>query len=225
MSLVLGPIHHWMHKKIKVSEAREKAIVQGLRDKFGQDAEDLLAEVYQKYPQPQNDGKSLEEMLADQPIHAGIQGLIDDVETREAAIITAFYNKLGDEAKDVASQAAHQHGQSCGQQAVKEKGLGPDDQTPGKAFELLLDNYCDGMPCDRGAQVLDETEKNIVWDHTICIHGKYWEAVNAPSKAMCDILIAWIAGFGKGINSSITHTRRKCIAHGDKTCESCYETG
>jgi len=38
MSLVLGPIHHWMHKKIKVSEAREKAIVQALKDTFGKDA-------------------------------------------------------------------------------------------------------------------------------------------------------------------------------------------
>lgn len=225
MSLVLGPIHHWMHKKIQISEAREKAITQGLKDKFGQDAEDILAEVYKKYPESQNDGKALEEILEDKPIHAGIQGLIDDVETREAAIIAAFYNKYGDQAKEAASQAAYQQGLSCGQTAVKEKGLGPNDLTPGKAFELLLDNYCDGMPCDRGAQVLDETEKRIVWDHTICIHGKYWEAVNAPPKAMCDILISWISGFGAGVNSVISHDRKKCIAHGDQTCESSYEVG
>ncbi|MFQ5956458.1 MAG: hypothetical protein ACE5KK_01660 [Candidatus Brocadiales bacterium] len=225
MSLVLGPIHHWMHKKIKISEAREKAIVQGLKDKFGQDADTILAEVYKKYPESQNDSKSLEEILEDKPIHAGIQGLIDDVETREAAIIAAFCDKHGDQAKEVASQAAYQHGLSCGQQAVQEKGLGAGDQTPGKAFELLLDNYCDGMPCDRGAQVMDETEKRIVWDHTICIHGKYWEAANAPPKAMCDVLISWISGFGKGINSAISHDRRKCIAHGDQTCESSFEVG
>ncbi len=225
MSLVLGPIHHWMHKKIKVSEAREKAIVQGLKDKYGPDADALLADVYKTYPESHNDDKPLEEILEDQPIHSGIQGLIDDVETREAAVITAFCNKYGDEAKDVASQAAYKCGQSCGQKAAEEKGLGGDDKTPGKAFELLLDNYCDGMPCDRGAQVMDETEKKIVWDHTTCIHGKYWEAVNAPAKAVCDILISWTSGFGNGINSSITHSRRKCVAHGDQTCESSFELG
>ncbi|MEE9200762.1 MAG: hypothetical protein V3V45_04885 [Candidatus Brocadiales bacterium] len=224
MSLVLGPIHHWMHKKIKVSEDREKAIVQGLKDKYGQDADSLLAEVYKKYPESQHGGQALEEILADQPIHQGIQGLIDGVETREAATITAFCGKYGDEAKDVASKAAHQHGLSCGQKAAEEKGLGDGDKTPGKAFELLLDNYCDGMPCDRSAQVLDETEKNIVWDH-ICIHGKYWDTVNAPTKSLCDIIISWTAGFGEGISSSIKHTRRKCMAQGDQTCESSYEMG
>ncbi len=225
MSLVLGPIHHWMHKKIKVSEAREKAIVQGLKDKFGSDADGVLAEVYSKYPASQNEGKALEEILADVPIHQGIQNLIDEVETREAAIITAFVGKFGDDAKEAASQAAYNHGKSCGENSATEKNLSDDEKSPGKAFELLLDNYCDGMPCDRGAQVLDESEKNIVWDHTICIHGKYWETVNAPKEAMCDVLIAWVSGFGNGINPSISHTRRKCIAHGDQTCESCFETG
>jgi len=225
MSLVLGPIHHWMHKKIKVSEAREKAIVQALKDTFGQDAKNILADVYKKYPEPQNDGKSLEEMLEDKPIHSGIQGMIDDVETREAAIIAAFDRKLGDKAKKVASEAAYQHGISCGQKAAKDKNLSPNDKTPGKAFELLLDNYCDGMPCDRGAQVMDETAKSIVWDHTVCIHGKYCEAANAPPKVVCDILISWVSGFGTGINSALKHTRRKCVAHGDQTCESCYELG
>lgn len=225
MSLVLGPIHHWMHKKIKISEAREKAIVQGLKDKFGQESEGILAEVYKKYPPSQNDGKSLEEILEDKPIHAGIQGLIDDVETREAAIIAAFYNKYGDQAKEVAAQAAYQHGLNCGQKAVNEKGLDPNEQTPGKAFELLLDNYCDGMPCDRGAQVMEETERHIIWDHTVCLHNKYCEAANASPQVVCDVLINWISGFGKGINSAISHQRRKCMARGDQTCESSYEIG
>lgn len=223
MSLVLGPIHHWMHKKIKISEAREKAIVEALKEKFGKEAEDTLAELYKKYPPAQDENKSLEELLEDKPIHSGIQGLIDDVETREAAIVAAFYKKFGEKAKEVASQAAFQHGLRCAQSALREKSLGPQNSSPGRAFELLLDNFCDGMPCDRGAQVLDENERHIVWDHSICIHGRYWDTAGAPPKAMCDIIMSWIAGFGKGINSSIAHRRQKCIAHGDDVCVSSYE--
>jgi hypothetical protein len=35
MSLVLGPVHHWMYKKIQTTEARETFIVKALNDKYG----------------------------------------------------------------------------------------------------------------------------------------------------------------------------------------------
>lgn len=225
MSLVLGPIHHWMHKKIKTSEAREKAIVEALKQKYGKDADAILQGVYKKYPPAQSAVKPLEELLEDKPIHAGIQGLIDAVETREAATVAAFYKKHGEEAKEVACKAAYNHGVSCAQQAAKEKNLGQNGVNPGRAFELLLDNFCDGMPCDRGAQVLDENNQHIVWDHTVCIHGRYWQETEAPPKAMCDIITAWLSGFGKGLNSAIAHERQKCIAYGDDSCVSIYKVG
>lgn len=225
MSLVLGPIHHWMHKKIKISEAREKAIVEALKKKYSKEADALLQEVYKQYPPSQSEGKPLEELLEDKPIHAGIQALIDDVETREAAIVGAFYSKYGEAAKEEACKAAYNHGLSCAQQVLKEKNLGQNGVNPGRAFELLLDNFCDGMPCDRGAQVLDENNQNIVWDHTVCIHGRYWEVTKAPPKAMCNIITSWVSGFGKGLNPSISHERKKCIAYGDDCCVSSYKVG
>ncbi len=214
-----------MHKKIKISEAREKAIVEALKRKYGKDADVILQEVYKKSPPSQHEGKPLEEILEDKPIHAGIQGLIDEVETREAVTVAAFYKKYGDEAKEVASKAAYEHGLKCAQQAAKEKNLGQDGVNPGRAFELLLDNFCDGMPCDRGAQVLDENNKQIIWDHTICIHGRYWEVAQVPPKPMCDIISSWVKGFGKGSNSSIEYERKKCIAYGDDCCVSTYKVG
>ena len=42
MSLVLGPVHHWMYKKIQTTEAREAFIVDALKDKYGQEAEEIL---------------------------------------------------------------------------------------------------------------------------------------------------------------------------------------
>ncbi len=225
MSLVLGPIHHWMHKKIRISEAREKAIVEALKKKYGKEADTILQDVYKKYPPSQTEGQALEELLEDKPIHAGIQGLIDDVETREAAVVAAFYAKYGEAAKEEASKAAYEHGLTCAKQVVKEKNLGQNGVNPGRAFELLLDNFCDGMPCDRGAQVLDEDNKHIVWDHTACVHSRYWEVTQAPPKAMCEIITAWISGFGKGLNPAISYERNKSIAFGDDCCISTYKVG
>ena len=42
MSLVLGPVHHWMYKKIKTTEAREASVVDALKDRYGQEADEIL---------------------------------------------------------------------------------------------------------------------------------------------------------------------------------------
>lgn len=83
MSLVLGPIHHWMYGKIKTTEARESAIVSALKAKYGAEADKILEQVYKKYPKS-SVNKPLEELLANKPIHQGIQNLIVEGETREA---------------------------------------------------------------------------------------------------------------------------------------------
>ncbi len=79
MSSVLGPVNHWMYKKIKTTEARESSVVGALKEKYGQDADDILNKVYEKYPQS-DDSKSLEELLEGKAIHPGIQAMIVDAE-------------------------------------------------------------------------------------------------------------------------------------------------
>ncbi|QII12102.1 hypothetical protein KsCSTR_27230 [Candidatus Kuenenia stuttgartiensis] len=219
MSMVLGPIHHWMFGKIKTSEARENNIVSAFKARYGADAEALLGEVYKKYPQTDST-KSLEELLANKSIHQGIQSIIIEGETREAAIIAAFCAKYDDAGK-IASEAAHAHGIQCGKEAVNRKGLSANEcKSTSKAFELLGDYLCDGMPCDRGAQVVEDSEKCTTWDHEECVHEKYWKNTGTDFLTMCDIVNAWISGFCKGLNPSSTYKREKAIASGDKSCLS-----
>jgi hypothetical protein len=78
-----------MYKKIKTTEARESSIANVFKGKYGQEADDVLNKVYEKYPQS-NPDTPLEELLEDVPIHQGIQDLIIKSETREAATIAAF---------------------------------------------------------------------------------------------------------------------------------------
>ncbi len=221
MSLVLGPVHYWMHNKIKTTESREAAIVSAFKKRFGEAAcTEVLANVHKKFPPSKNGDKPLEEILEGVMIHQGIQNLIVAVETREAATVAAFSKKFGKDANEIAIKAAYEHGVSCGQTAAKEKGNGCNAKD---AFELLGDYFCDGMPCDRGAQVVEESEKRTTWDHNDCIHMGYWQTAEAPSDTMCDLVTAWIDGFGKGLNPSLTHKREKCIAKGDADCISSYE--
>lgn len=222
MSLVLGPIHYWMYGKIRTTEARESAIVSAFKTKYGAEADKILELVYKKYPKS-NTNKPLEELLANKPIHQGIQSLIIEVETREAATIAAFCAKYNDAAK-VAADAAHKHGISCGKDAIKNKGLSTADcNNTSKAFEVMGDYLCDGMPCDRGAQVVTDSENQTTWDHEACVHEPYWRNAGADFLTMCDIVNEWIAGFGEGINAQIGYKREKALASGDPSCLSNYK--
>lgn len=222
MSLVLGPIHYWMYGKIKTTEARESAIVSAFKAKYGAEADKILEQVYKKYPKP-NTNKPLEELLANKSIHQGIQGLIVDVETREAGIVAAFCAKYNDAAK-VAAGAAHKHGIICGKEAIKGKGLSAADcSNTSKVFEVMGDYHSDGMPCDRGAQVVSESEKGTSWDHESCVHEPYWQNAGADFLTMCNIVNEWIAGFGEGVNSKIGYKRGKALAAGDSSCLGTFE--
>jgi hypothetical protein len=220
MSLVLGPVHHWMYKKIQTTEARESFIVNAFKEKYGQSADEILNNVYEKYP-PSNPDTPLEELLEGVAIHQGIQELIIKAETREGATIAAFCEKHGDEAKELAIKAAHDCGVECGKAAAQENSeIGC---TASRAFELLSGSFCDGMPCDRGAQVTDESDACTTWDHTDCVHESYWKDAGASFETMCELITSWIAGFGEGVNPQIKHTRGKAIAFGDSECISTYE--
>lgn|SRR5574341_1539840 len=222
MSLVLGPIHHWMYGKIKTTEARESAIASAFKAKYGAEAEKIFAQVYKKYPKSDSN-KSLEELLANKSIHQGIQSIIVDVETREASMIAVFCAKYSDAAR-TAVEAARKHGISCGKEAIKSKGLSTADcYNTSKAFEVMGDFHCDGMPCDRGAQIVSESEKRTSWDHESCVHEQYWKTAGANFLTMCNIVNEWIAGFGEGINPKINYKREKALATGDSSCLSSFE--
>ncbi len=222
MSLVLGPIHYWMYGKIRTTESRESAIVSAFKTNYDAEADKILDKVYNKYPKPDGN-KSLEELLGNKSIHQGIQSLIIDTETREACIIAAFCAKYNNAAK-VASEAAHKHGVSCGKEAVKKKSLSPADcNNTSKIFEIMGDFHCDGMPCDRGAQIISESDKRTSWDHESCVHEQYWRNAGANFLTMCDIINEWITGFGEGVNPKISYKREKAIAAGDASCLSSFE--
>lgn len=221
MSLVLGPVHNWMYKKIKTTEAREAFIVNVLKGKYGQDADDILNTIYDKHPLSDKEA-SLEEILGNTPIHQGIQNLIVNVETRESVVIAAFCEKYGDDAKELVIKAAHGHGVECGKKAVVERGTS-GDCTALKAFELIQSYFCDGMPCDRGAQAQSEGNVRTTWNHTECVHEQYWKDAGASFETMCDMLNSWIAGFGEGANPKIKYKREKAIATGDSGCLSIFE--
>ena len=219
MSMMLGPVHHWMYKKIKTTEARERYIVQAFQKRFGESVDGAISKVYKIYP-PSTDDQPLEEVMVNVSIHQGIQDLVIKAETREAAVIAALCERCGDEANELAVKAAYDHGVVSGEMAIKEKGVVVCDTS--RAFEYLGDFLCDGMPCDRGAQIQSESEHCTTWDHTSCVHEKYWKEAGASFETMCDLLTSWIAGFGRGANPKISYKRNKAIATGDRECLSTY---
>ena len=137
-------------------------IVEALKDNYGQEAEEVLNSIYDKYPLSDKNA-SLDEILGNVPIHQGIQNLIINAETRESSVITAFCEKYGDEVKELVVKSAQEHGVECGKRAAVERGS-RGECSASKAFELIQSYLCDGMPCDRGAQAQSEEDNRTTWD-------------------------------------------------------------
>lgn len=223
MGLVLGPIHHWQFNKIKIAEAREMALTGVLKREFGSDAGEILQPVYMKFPRTDFTKASLEELIREKALHPGIVGLINTIETREAAIITAFVAEFGKKAVDVINISASEHGMNYGKLAAREKHLDSSTCTTVKVFELLGDYHLDGMPCDRGTQVVTESAENTSWDHIECVHKKNWDKAGASFTILCNYVNSWIAGFGKGIDPAINYQLERTIAGGSEDCLHKYE--
>ena len=73
----------------------------------------------------------------------------------------------------------------------------------------MRDFHSDGMPCDRGAQVVPGFCKCTSWDHESCVHEPSWRKMRGKLLTMCDIANEWIGGFGEGINPKIGYKRVK----------------
>ncbi|AOY76181.1 hypothetical protein [Clostridium formicaceticum] len=201
MSAFLGPIHHWLFKKIVLFEELEKNILTALSGEDSKKFIDQLSNTLQeKYGHfiPQ---KPLEALIDTDNIHGWLQKQISIVETRHAAVIKALSDEFGKEALKTIKNVYREQGKQLGLEVSKLAK--PSDAT---SLYKELNNYLlEGMPCDNANNILDAQEKEVQWQITNCLHKPYWEHVSMDTSIMYDLRFTWIQSFIEHANPNYTY--------------------
>ena len=163
MSAFLGPIHHWLYKKIQFQNSLTNRIVEycDARDGLGL-ADSLTAEYGELEQEP------LESIIDGTNIHGWLQERVSIVEYRLAAAVTEICEKEPD-AMPGLEELVFEFGK-------ENKPAGIENA---KAwFDCFNDTLLDGMPCDRANEAISESEEEVVWRRAVCVHKSYWDAVD-----------------------------------------------
>src|SRR3989304_8893624 len=91
MSAFLGPIHYWMYEKIKNVMSRKAAIFSAFYEKYGSEVESVCGKTRQEIESEDN-GRPLDQLIGDSPIHGWLANKIREVETEEAQMVKALLN-------------------------------------------------------------------------------------------------------------------------------------
>jgi len=188
MSAILGPIHHWLFRKIKIQNDLTNAIIDVAKDKELNVAP--LADIDEKFGSlPEGD---LGNIIDPTNIHGWLQDKIAIVE-RRLAYITKTLTDNNPDAIGVICECAREFGV---------KNAVEDDATPADGFEYYENTFVSGMPCDGVNMVVNEDSDEITWQETVDIHKQYWDEVGVDVALFYEIRNAMIEGVFAGSDLS-----------------------
>lgn len=177
MSAFLGPIHHWLYKKIQIQQQWVNQISKKALEK-NYLSEGELSAILEPYGIVKTD--PLEAIIDSDNIHGWLQTEIDKAEYRLAVLVSA----LGSH-QEMLKELFYRDGESYDLQTLK---------TPHEIFGFLNDSLLDGMPCDRVNQIVIEDADQLEWKMTSDIHKKYWQGQRLDISLYYELRRAWING-------------------------------
>ena len=184
MSAILGPIHHWLFRKIKIQNDLTNAIIDVAKDKELNVAP--LADIDEKFSSlPEGD---LGNIIDPTNIHGWLQDKIAIVE-RRLAYVTKTLTDNNPDAIGVICECAREFGVKNAVEA---------DATPADGFEYYENTFVSGMPCDGVNMVVNEDSDEITWQETVDIHKQYWDEVGVDVALFYEIRNAMIEGVFAG---------------------------
>lgn len=182
MSAFLAPIHHWLFNKITLGENLYDSLIK-LSEETGlvnvkEEGENLFGGATKG---------ELQDVIDHGNIHGWLQERINSLEYRTAFALTKLTeNGVSTETlKEIYFKAG----------VDSRNRLGQRDNSPEESFKRIFDVQIEGMPCDRVRKVIKNTEEELIWTTTECIHSKYFEKVNGDVALFYSLREAWINGF------------------------------
>lgn len=197
MSRFLGPIHHWMFRKIHVQNDMIEALLASAEEK--NEITDLRSSVDKSYA-PLESG-SLEDLIDTDNIHGWLQDRVSLVENRLAFVVTQLEKNNPaalEEMKATLKALGTNHGQDL------------PLTTPTEAYKAMNDLLLDGMPCDNVIGVLTQDEDRVTWKRNSCIHKDYWVQNEGNPENFLLLREAWIEGL-------LENSPLKYVNNGDST--------
>lgn len=211
MSAFLGWIHFWLYKKIRLVVERENLLYEQASDMCGPCADEIRAGAWESYGEPLPD-VDLAEVIDQTNIHGWLQRQISVAETREAAFVKGLIDMCPGTGEDIISQVFTQHGEKCGADAKtnEEYNLAGADGI----YKALNDYFLNGMPCDQTDMVVESGPDKLVWEGTVCLKARHWQAAGVDIDTMRGFYAEWLAGFVRGANGAFKFTQTKSSKDG-----------
>lgn len=213
MSAFLGHIHYWLYNKIRRVVERENLIYVMAEKSLGSTVDELRQQIWQNYGEPLPD-IDLAELIDQSNIHGWLQRQINVAETREATFIKDLLDIYGDEVKKIIVEAFIAHGAECGRNA-KESGK-YNSFEPSGLYQALNDYLLNGMPCDQGDMVVENTTTKLVWEGNVCLQESNWKRAGVDQKVMKLLYQYWLTSFVETLNPAFTYKQTTDTLKGDK---------
>lgn len=198
MSKFLAPIHTWLFNKIVLFEEIELEVIRLYEAETGKDIGAIVNANRAKYGELLPN-EPIETLIDQSNIHGWLQAQINVVETRQAGIITDLIAADGGLNKSIAQ--AYEN--IAAKASVDLKGSA---KTAGELNRVLSNFVLEGMPCDRVNTVLSETDDDLIWETTSCIHEKYWEVVGGAVETYYTLRTAFSKKLVSEINPAFEYT-------------------
>ncbi|ERI89419.1 hypothetical protein HMPREF1982_04690 [Clostridiales bacterium oral taxon 876 str. F0540] len=203
MSAFLGPIHHWLFKKISIHEELEKRLIDIYKNQYGAEIDKIVSNSVNYYGEPLGK-KPLEEQIDLTNIHQWLNTTIGKTETRLANILAEVFRIYGDEAFKIALEEYTKQGRECGQKARDNAVV----NTLSDIYQAINDYMLEGMPCDRVNFIIENNVDKLVWKTTECLHQNYWKEAGADTDKLYKLRFSWLSAFVSGANQDFEYINK-----------------
>lgn len=163
MSAFLGPIHHWLFRKIQFQDQLSNRII-NIYDKQNSNLH-LSKKLKKAYGELEK--QPLEDIIDETNIHGWLQDRVSMVECRFACLVTTILESEPDALVEMRHICY-----SFGQEHKTE-----DITDATKLFQYFDDLLLDGMPCDRANEIIERLYDGVIWQRNFCVHEQYWNEV------------------------------------------------
>lgn len=199
MSAFLGHIHYWLYKKIQLLVERENLILEKTRRVVDDLADELHEISIDTYGASIDASTPLEDIIDHNNIHGWLSGQINVASVREAAFIKDMLDtNSGDDAVLVVAailDAFAVQGKACG--TVAKESL--EDVNAPSIYNALQNFYVNGMPCDGGDQIIEDTADTFTWVGDHRLQAPYWRTAGIDPQFMQLAYQTWFEAFVKEI--------------------------
>lgn len=199
MSAFLGHIHYWLYKKIQLLVERENLILEKTRRVVDDLADELHEISIDTYGAPIDAATPLEDIIDHNNIHGWLSGQINVASVREAAFIKDMLdtNSGNDAVLVVAAilDAFAVQGKACG--TVAKESL--EDVNAPSIYNALQNFYVNGMPCDGGNQIVEDTADTFTWVGDHRLQAPYWRTAGIDPQFMQLAYQTWFEAFVKEV--------------------------